>query len=925
MNSTYTDDDSMDLLCQGYESALRANRSPRIQSYLQKVSQVHQPLLLARLIYLERQLLSVEEIGRRCSQLVAELPQFTPIIVDGFSLREVATDQTTINDPLGSPALGTDSTNRTMPLKLNDYGKIGPYQLLEPIGEGGMGSVWKAEQIEPVRRCVAVKIIKLGLSSKEIFSRFDAERQALAMMNHPCIARILDAGTTEQGQPYFAMELVSGLTLTRYCDQHRLTLNQRLQLFTQVCDAVQHAHQKGILHRDLKPGNILVAQYDGQPLPKVIDFGLAKALEAAQRLTDQTVVTEFGQVLGTLKYMSPEQAGLDSLDIDTRSDIYSLGVILYELLTGFTPLDNDVLRGQSLVKVLEHIRQQDTPRPSSRLNTGNHETGKHEALTAITEKRQTDVRKLSQILVGDLDWIVMKAIEKDRSRRYESASSLAADLQRYLDGEPVQARPPSAGYRMQKFVRKHRLPVYAAGTMFATLVIGIIGTTIGLREARSARLIADQRASDLDKLTKFQTKQFAKISLDSMGNRIRQELLQQSQAKPNQPGLTNERLTAINFTDVASDTFAEHVVKPALEAIKQDLGNQPAVKAAMLHSVAEIAYKVGLTDLCAEPQREALDIRKTLFGVDHPDTIESLLQLGLIYQLTSGDSHALIAQAAAASERVFGVNDERTLNTLNNLAESFRQSGNTEAAQVEFERVLERAGAQSEARIRAMTGMGSILSFQGKSNEAEQLFEAAITAAEAIYPQDSQQVISMKAWLAWLLQNNHQAERAEKIFRETYAISARTLGDSHGDTIDSLKGVGESLAEQAKFEEAREVFERCLELATDHLGRSHQLTIACLSNKARVLVELGKAPEAKEIFAEALELSTTVFGPKHPATLEALSDMGLCCLELQQLSEAEAMMTRSWQASSEVLGPDDVRTTHRAGVLQEIQRRNKAQ
>lgn len=345
---------------------------------------------------------------------------------------------------------------------------IGSYRLLQKIGEGGMGEVWMAEQKEPVRRRVALKLIRgNAMGSREIMARFDAERQALALMNHPNITRIFDAGTTRDGNPYFVMELVSGKALTRYCDHHKLSIEDRLRLFRDVCSAVQHAHQKGIIHRDLKPSNILVSEVDDKPVVKVIDFGLAKALESASRLTDQSLYTGIGQILGTLKYMSPEQASLDLVDIDTRTDIYSLGVILYELLTGSTPIDDDTIRKRAMIKTLEVIREQESPRPSSKLSNS-----KADVLQAVSEQRGIDTGKLSRILARDLDWVVMKAIEKERSRRYESASGLGADIERYLAGEPILARPPSLAYRCRKFLRKHL--VGAIVTTLLTLLIGAV-------------------------------------------------------------------------------------------------------------------------------------------------------------------------------------------------------------------------------------------------------------------------------------------------------------------------------------------------------------------------------------------------------------------------------------------------------------------
>jgi serine/threonine protein kinase/WD40 repeat protein len=359
---------------------------------------------------------------------------------------------------------------------------IGPYKLLEQLGEGGMGAVFLAEQARPVQRRVALKIIKPGMDSKQVSARFEAERQALALMDHPHIAKVHDAGTTDTGRPYFVMELVKGVPITRYCDEHHLTPRQRLELFVPVCQAVQHAHQKGIIHRELKPSNVLVALYDGRPVPKVIDFGVAKA--AGPRLTDKTLFTEFGQVVGTLEYMSPEQAELNQLDIDTRSDIYSLGVLLYELLTGTTPLERQRLNGTALLEALRLIREEEPPRPSTRLSAA-------ETLPAIAAHRGLEPRRLRGLLRGELDWVVMKCLEKDRDRRYETANGLARDLQRYLADEPVLACPPSAGYRLRKFARRHTAALTAAGLVAAVLVLStLVSAWLAVRATEAEGLAA---------------------------------------------------------------------------------------------------------------------------------------------------------------------------------------------------------------------------------------------------------------------------------------------------------------------------------------------------------------------------------------------------------------------------------------------------
>jgi serine/threonine protein kinase len=401
-----------------------------------------------------------------------------------------------MGDPANSAAGVQDALETITGSRREQVGQmIGRYKLLEPVGEGGFGVGWAAEQREPVKRRVALKVIKLGMDTKQVIARFEAERQALALMDHPNIAKVLDAGATETGRPYFVMELVKGVPLLDYCDTEKLDTRARLDLFIKVCQAIQHAHQKGIIHRDIKPSNVLITLHDGVPVPKVIDFGVAKATN--QELTEKTLYTQHRQMVGTPAYMSPEQAEMSGLDIDTRSDVYSLGVLLYELLTGTTPFDTEELLSKGFAEMMRFIREVEPHKPSTRVSTLG------ETATRTADQRRADVKKLGLILKGDLDWIVMKCLEKDRTRRYETANGLAADIRRYLDDEPVVATPPSALYRTSKFVRRNRTGVGAAALVALALLTGAIVAGIGFMQASQQRERVQDEADKAGAINRF--------------------------------------------------------------------------------------------------------------------------------------------------------------------------------------------------------------------------------------------------------------------------------------------------------------------------------------------------------------------------------------------------------------------------------------
>ena len=546
-------------------------------------------------------------------------------------------------------AEGPASAPAPVPDTGKDRRQIGPYKILQKIAEGGMGAVYMAEQTSPIKRRVALKVIKAGRDTEQIIARFEAERQALAMMDHANISRIFDAGTTDEGSPFFVMELVNGIPLTEYCDRNKLSIRERLELFVPVCNAVQHAHTKGIIHRDLKPSNVLVALYDGVPVPKVIDFGLAKATEHQLALTDKTMFTEFGQIVGTIQYMSPEQAEMNQLDVDTRTDVYSLGVMLYELLTGSTPLDNQTMKEQALLKVLELIRESEPPRPSTRLSQS------RDAITGVSDQRKILPAKLKQILRGELDWIVMKSLEKDRRRRYETAIAFANDVSRFLEDEPVLARPQSTGYRVHKFIRKHKALV-AFGLVVSALLFASAGISYWfMLEARAQRNVAvgnekeanDHRAAavrlqiEADKQAKIaiqksiEADEKSKLAIAERNRadsekevaqevrRFLQDSLisnvsvwERANDRGDQEGaIAGDNITVKELLDIAAQKYSP-------QSIDKAFPNRPKVQAEILQTICEAYRSIEEREMSVEFARGAAEVSRKHFGETSSEFVE---------------------------------------------------------------------------------------------------------------------------------------------------------------------------------------------------------------------------------------------------------------------------------------------------------------
>jgi serine/threonine protein kinase len=584
---------------------------------------------------------------------------------------------------------------------------IGRYRLLEEIGEGGFGTVYMAEQQHPVRRMVAFKIIKLGMDTRQVIARFEAERQALAMMEHPNIAKVLDAGATETGRPYFVMELVKGMPLGEYCDQEGLSTVERLKLFIQVCHAVQHAHQKGIIHRDIKPSNVMVTMHDGRPVPKVIDFGIAKATNA--RLTEKTLFTEYRQLVGTPEYMSPEQAEMSELDIDTRSDIYSLGVLLYELLTGTTPFDSQELRRGGFGEIQRIICEQEPPKPSTRLSSMETARDASASLPDIARKRRTDPASLRRSVRGDLDWIVMKAIEKDRTRRYATAQELAQDIERHLGNEPVTACPPSAGYRLHKMVRRNRGTVVAASLVIGSLVLGIAGTSMGMVRAVRAERRAEQKAHVAGSVNDFLNRDllavvapvadagpeqtvFIRQVLDVATTRIDEACREGGR-------FANEPLVEAQIRGTLSDTYrrlgafaeAEPHARRAVEICGNVLGHEHPQSLRAKQGLGAVFAGAGRFVEAEAVHRDTVEIQIRILGEDHPDTIGSMNELVIDYygQGRFEDAEPLIIKCLEIERRVLGEERAEVLASVDGLAAAHVRRGRQHDAVVLYEKAIE--------------------------------------------------------------------------------------------------------------------------------------------------------------------------------------------------------------------------------------------
>jgi serine/threonine protein kinase/tetratricopeptide (TPR) repeat protein len=765
--------------------------------------------------------------------------------------------------------------------------EIGPYKLRQQIGEGGMGVVYMAEQSEPIARRVALKIIKPGMDSRQVIARFEAERHALALMDHVNIARVLDAGTTLAGRPYFVMELVHGVPITKYCDDNRLTPRQRLELFVPVCQAIQHAHQKGIIHRDIKPSNVMVTLYDGKPVPKVIDFGVAKATE--QKLTTQTLFTQYGTMVGTLEYMSPEQAEMSALGVDTRSDIYSLGVLLYELLTGSTPLSHQRVKEAAYAEILRLIREEDPPKPSTRLSDSG------EALASISAQRHTEPAKLSKLMRGELDWIVMKTLEKDRNRRYESANGFAADVQRYLSDEPVQACPPSAAYRFHKFARRNKGPVLAVSLILLVLIAGIVGTSIGLIRAEKARLAeSEQRqlaeSNEQKALTAAAAEKKAKETAEARAAETRavldfveNKVFAAARPEGEQGGLGRE-------------VTLRTAVEAALPFVETSFREQPNIEAHLRMTLGIAYLNLGEASKAAEQCQKARILFTQHSGPEHPDTLASMSNLARCYADLGRytDAFQLREETLALLKATLGPNHPETLASMRELADSYRDLGKHAEALNLNERTLKlsqaKLGPDHPDTLRTMVSLANNYEDHGRNSDALELREKTLALVKVKMGRDHSNTLVCMNNLANSYNRLGRHAEALKLYEETLDLCKAKLGPDHPHTLMAKYNLAEGYTRLNHDAEALKLYEETLVLYKTKLGHDHPGTLRTMGALAGAQDSLGEYVDALKLSQETLALSEGKLGPDHPQTLLTMWRVVRSLRHLNRAAEAEALI-----------------------------------
>jgi non-specific serine/threonine protein kinase/serine/threonine-protein kinase len=749
---------------------------------------------------------------------------------------------------------------------------IGPYRIQGCLGQGGMGVVYLAEQTRPIRRMVALKIIKLGMDTRQVIARFEAERDALSLMNHPNVAKVLDAGATDTGRPYFAMEFVEGTPITTYCDEHRLNTGERLKVFMNVCTAVQHAHQKGIIHRDIKPSNVLVTEMDGKPVPKVIDFGIAKATQ--QHGAERTFFTETGQLVGTPAYMSPEQAGGNQTDIDTRTDVYSLGILLYELLAGIKPFDDATLRNAGYAEIQRIIREVDPPKPSARLSSAENSS------TSVPTLRKTTFALLKKELRRDLDWVIMKCLEKDRDRRYETVNALVMEIYRFLNHEPVLVNPPGATYRLRKFIRRRRGFVTAAGLVFAVLLIGCIAT--------GWQALATRRES-----------QKVRASLDFLHEMLRSP----------DPLALGHKARVIDMLDLAT------------AQVEARFAGAPEVAASIWHAFARTYEALGMYEQAEKHARLAVDRYSRDLGHGHRDTLDAIGLLALVLhdQDRLEDAEPLYLEAIEGMQRTRGPVDRETLTTRHNLALLRQQKGEYDTAERMFREIAEvqksMTGSDGEDSLTTMNSLAVLLRDTNRSEGAESLQRTVLEGRRSVLGSSHPDTLSSMHNLGVFLADSQRPDEAEPLLDEVVRVRRQALGPAHPQTLESANALGGVYYRQKRLSEAEIVFREVAGVRIQALGEDHSDTQIALNNVATVLRAQGKWEEARNMYERVVDTAVRTDGEAHENTCIFRGNLGLCLTKLSHFVEAEKELLAAHSCLARARGESDGRTREVANHL----------